>query len=153
MRTALARLALGLGLLALATGCASMQGLDLLGVRDSLEETQRQYTQMVRWGELERASSFVAEDARDAFAISMPKLRGIRITDYEIGDLDLDDEQSHATVSVVYHGYGVASLIEVRGRERQIWERDAITKKWRVRPDLAEMKEMLALVPDVATEP
>lgn len=153
MPVVLVRIALALAFLGLPAGCATVENLDLLGARDALEEAQRQYTHMVRWGELERAAVFVADDARDAFEATMPRLRGVRITDYQTGELDVDETKQHATVDVVYHGYGTTSLVEVRGREVQAWERDPLTKRWRVRPDLSGMKALLASVPDVSAEP
>ena len=135
---------LALGVVACLAGCASLERLDVLGNESRLELAQRQYTQSVRWGEIERASAFVAEDARAEFLAHAPRLREIHFTDYARGKLDVDEQLRRATITVTYHGYAPASLVELSGSETQVWEREENATSWTVRPDLAGLEELMA---------
>lgn len=125
-------------------GCASLERLDLTGNESRLELAQRQYTQSVRWGEIERASAFVADDARAEFLTNAPRLREIHFTDYTRGKLDVDEQVRSATITVTYRGYAPASLVELSGTETQIWEREENSTDWTVRPDLTGLEELMA---------
>lgn len=117
-------------------GCSVLAELDdPLGRHSSLTNTQRQYTQAIRWGEIETASQFVDPEWRPAFLEKSAAFEGFRITDYQIGHLDYDAADSDAAhVAVTYRGYYTASLIERPIRERQQWHRES-GNEWRVRPD------------------
>ncbi len=51
----------------ISSGCFSLT--DPLGREDALEETQREYTKLMRWGEIERASVYVDPALRQEFPI------------------------------------------------------------------------------------
>ena len=122
-----------LGLLA---GCVSPT--DPLGRQDALEEAQQRYTDLVRWGELEKAGMFVDPELRAEYLRLAPSFEALRITDFEIGDIVYDEND--ATVSVVYKGYVPAQLIERTAREEQAWYREeGLANTWRVRPQLAQV--------------
>jgi hypothetical protein len=127
--------ALGLAALGLA-GCAH---LDPWGHRRNLEDAQRAYTRMVRWGDFPRAAQWVDKTERERFLDEANRLSAIRITDYEIGPLDVEGDA--ATVHVSYRGYHIATLIEGTVQEVQSW---AYTDgRWQVRPDLSTLGEGL----------
>ena len=65
----------------------------------------------------------------------------VRITDYDIGEVDLDEETlAQAEVDVTYRGYVLPQYLEKRVREHQVWYRDEESgNEWRVRPELAAM--------------
>ena len=124
-------------LVALAA-CAS---IDPWGHRRELEDAQRSYTRMVRWGDFEEASQWVAPQERDRFFDDSESFRNLRITDYQIGALELDDDGQSATVRVSYRGYDLATLLEREMREVQDWVFE--DGHWRVRPALAGLSQQL----------
>jgi hypothetical protein len=131
------RAAIALALFAaFALGCGVLAELDdPLGRDFALNAAQRQYTQAIRWGELEDASAYVDPALKAAFLEKAAAFEGFRITDYQIGQIDYDaDDSSLARVSVTYRGYCTASLIERPIRERQQWYRES-GNDWRVRPE------------------
>ena len=126
--------------LAAASGCANSSIGDLAGKKNSLEEAQRRYTELVRWGEIERASAFVDPELRIEYLEYAAVFDGIRFTDFETGALQFRDADDKATVFVVYHAYSLSTLVEKKIRERQEWYREGtMSNSWRVRPDLRQI--------------
>ena len=121
-------------------GC---QTLDPWGHRRNLEDAQRSYTQMVRWGDFERASEWVDPEERGRFLADAERLAEVRVTDYEIGSLDLDDEGGAATVRVSYRAYHLATLVEREVLEVQSWYFDGDTGRWQVRPTLTGLRDTI----------
>jgi hypothetical protein len=115
-------------------GCVSWL-VDPLGRRTAFDDSQREYTQLVRWGEIEKASRYVDPAQRTEFREQAAALDGIRITDFAITDVDYQD--AAASVSVTYEGYSLDSLVERRIREQQDWYRVGSTNTWRVRSEVA----------------
>lgn len=129
---------LGLALV-LAPGCASTLS-DPSGKHNALENAQRRYTELVRWGELERASAFVDPELLEEYLGYATALEDIRFTDFETGSLVFHDETDTATAVVVYHAYSLSTLVEKRIREDQQWYRDdKLSNSWRVRPDMRQI--------------
>jgi hypothetical protein len=119
-------------LLLVSAGCAST---DPLGRVDALRDVQKQYTDMVRWGDVERAQRFVDPALRAEFVRLAAAFEGLRITDAEIGEFE--HEEMTARVTVTYRGYAVANLVEKEAREEQEWYRDeGLANVWHVRPGL-----------------
>ena len=101
------RLALAMGFL----GCVSPT--DPLGREDALEDAQQRYTDLVRWGELEKAGTFVDPELRDDFLALAEDYAALRITDFEIQEIHYGEHgKLDASVTVVYKGYLVSTLIE-----------------------------------------
>lgn len=134
-----------LGFAMLATlGCAGSI-FDFTGHKeDALEESQRKYTELVRWGEIEGASAYVDPAILTAFLDTAELFQGIRFTDFESGPLQFGDRSETATVTVVYHAYSTRTLVEKRLREHQEWYREArADNNWRVRPNLDALAKQL----------
>jgi hypothetical protein len=127
--------------LLLGLGCQSM---DAMGRRSALKETQLHYTQMLRWGEFERASQLVEPEVREEFQRYAPVLDGMRITEYDIGDIAYAEGSQSATVTVTYHAYSLATLVETRFREQQEWIREDGSNTWRVRPRIDGLLDVAA---------
>ena len=120
-------------------GCASTFA-DPTGRFNSLEEAQQRYTQLVRWGEIKRASVFVEPDIREEFLSYESAFEQIRITDADAAEVKLDASQDTANVDVVYHAYSFATFEEKRIFETQEWTRyDGVKNNWLVRPQIAEI--------------
>lgn len=119
-------------------GCASTM-TDPTGRLTSLEEAQRRYTQLVRWGEIKRASAFVEPEIREEFLRYAPYFDQIRITDVDAEEVSLDSEDS-AAVDVTYHAYSFNGFEEKRILETQQWTRyDGVHNTWLVRPQIGEI--------------
>jgi hypothetical protein len=125
-------------LLGSAAGCVQMFA-DPLGREFSFNDSQRQYTNYLRWGEIEKASTFVDPALRQDFLSQAPVFEGLRITDYEIGAIDYTGDI--ANVTVTYAGYTLANAVEHRIREKQTWYREDNSNTWRVRSDIAVFGE------------
>jgi len=123
----LALLAVGVG------GCISPT--DPMGRQDALENSQRDYTKLVRWGDMERAAEFVDPALREAFLSYTEEFAAIRITDFDIGPIHYEADGS-ARVSVTYHGYSVGTFLDRPIREDQEWYREGRGNAWWVRPEI-----------------
>ena len=135
--------------LAPATGCVSFT--DPLGRQDALAETQRRYTDLVRWGDLEGAGRFVDPELREEFEQLAGGFEKLRITDHEIGEIEHGERTAHVTV--IYKGYSIAHLVEHTSRERQEWIRSGVKNVWHVRPQLAVLlAELQGLPRELALE-
>jgi hypothetical protein len=136
------RLAVGAlpGFVLLATlGCAGSL-FDFSGKEDALEDAQKRYTALVRWGEIMNASAFVDPAITADFLSAADRLKHIRFTEFESGPLRFSEDSKTATVNVVYHAYSTRTLVEKRFREHQQWYREeSAGNGWRVRPNLAAL--------------
>lgn len=142
MRFALAPV-LGFALLT-ALGCATSIFDTTRSKENALEEAQRKYTELVRWGEIESASAYVDPEISEAFIDAAAQFKDIRFTDFESGPLQFGEDSDTATVSVVYRAYSTRSLVEKRFVEHQQWYREADSENiWRVRPNLDSVAKKL----------
>ena len=120
-------------------GCAATFA-DPTGRLTALENAQRRYTQLVRWGEIRRASAYVEPDLREKFLSYEPFFEQIRVTDTEADEVNLDPTENTASVAVTYHAYSLATFQEKRIFETQAWTRyDGIQNNWLVRPEIEEL--------------
>jgi hypothetical protein len=134
---------LALALAGLSTSCFSFG--DPLARGEALEETQRRYTEMIRWGDIDKAARYVDPEQREGFLALAQNFELIRITDYEIGELDIDpDTLARAEVDVTYHGYVLNEFVERRVNDHQVWVREA-GNDWRVRPELDALIDSLGV--------
>ena len=115
----------------------------------ALEQAQRKYSEALRWGNLEKAAKYVDPEMRGEFLALSDRFDNLRISDYDIGELDLDEETlAQAEVDVTYHGYALPQYIEKRVRDHQVWYRDEDSDdQWRVRPELAAMLDEIGVRP------
>jgi len=112
--------------------------------QSALEDSQRKYTELVRWGEIESASTYVDPEMSEAFIDAAAHFKDIRFTNFESGPLQFGAESETATVSVVYHAYSTRTLVEKRFVEHQTWYRDVDSENvWRVRPNLDSVAKKL----------
>jgi hypothetical protein len=140
--------ALGIAVIALvSTACVSPS--DPLERQEALQQAQKRYIEALRWGNLEKAAHYVDPEQRAEFLSLASSFDNVRITDYEIGELDLDqDSLARAEGDVTYRGYVLPQYIERRVRDHQVWYRDrANDNEWRVRPELAAMLDSLGAHP------
>ncbi len=125
-------------------GCA-INPFDISGKERALEDAQRKYTELVRWGEIDHASVFVDPKIAADFLRTAELLKDVRFTEFESGKLEFGEGSETAIVNVVYHAYSKKTLIEQTFRERQEWYREASAgNQWRVRPNLAAIARKLS---------
>jgi hypothetical protein len=107
----------------------------------ALKEAQQKYAEGLRWGNLEKSAKYVDPQLRGEFLALADAFETVRITDYDIGEIDLDEETlAKAEVDVTYRGFALPQYLEKRVREHQVWYRDEESgNEWRVRPELAAM--------------
>ena len=120
---------------------------DPMGRTAALDVAQRKYTNAVRWGDIGQAVRLVHPDLREEFLSYETEFEGIRVTDFEVGELVYDDGQQTATVRVTYHAYSLSSLLEKKIKEVQRWERLSVQNDWVVRPELAGLLEQVTGLP------
>jgi hypothetical protein len=107
----------------------------------ALEQAQHKYAEGLRWGNLEKSAKYVDPQMRNDFLALAGRFDSVRITDYDIGEVDLDEDTlAQAEVDVTYRGYVLPQYLEKRMHEHQVWYRDKESgNEWRVRPELAAM--------------
>lgn len=125
----IAMLVLGSALAIGSWGCATLTDQNVM-----FHETQKRYTRLMRFTDFDRARSFVAADARDAFRDRTVALRDIHFTDYAIQEID--NGKTSATVTVEYTGYRSSSPVVITFSEEQHWT--LADNAWTVRPTLQE---------------
>ena len=130
---------LSAALLVGATACASF---DVFGESDAFEETQRKFSQLVRWGQMDAASRFVIEDQRKDFLALGPELSNMQFSDYEILFVDLSDDFQEATVDVRFEAFHRASLVQRNVSMTQEWTRDE-AGEWQVTLDMERLRTAL----------
>jgi hypothetical protein len=127
----------------LASGCVNL--MDPLGHEDDFRRLQKRFTQYVRWGKVHEASSFVVADQRADFLRLAPDLTDIRFTDYEITQLEYDDDSAH--VDVTLRGYRLSTPVEKTVHLSQDWTKAEETGSWQVRLELARLRSGLGSAP------
>ncbi|MFK7897388.1 MAG: hypothetical protein AB8G23_16230 [Myxococcota bacterium] len=108
----------------------------------TLSEAQHQYTIFVRWSEFQRAGTYVDPDDRDAFLERMDQLEEARFTDYESGEVELDEELETATIEVKYMVYTPSSPYELEISEIQEWSRSGVSNKWQVKSTFEGLQQL-----------
>jgi hypothetical protein len=111
---------------------------DPMGRKAALRQLQREYTNAVRWGEIEQAADLVHPELRDEFLSYEGEFTGIRVTDFNVGKITYGEELKTAHVRVTYFAYALKAMTEVEIRETQEWER-LEGDDWRVRPQLDDI--------------
>lgn len=114
------------------SGCATIAEMKI--TRESLDESIRDYNQMLRWEEGPSASSFVTEKMKPEYMDKATGFNRVRVVDYRIKSVDFKKEQKKATVTVEYDYHLKSSLNIKTLSDTQKWEYDQKNKPegWRV---------------------
>ncbi len=107
-----------------AAGCSTVDPEQRLG------QTLRAYERVVRWGELERAASFRRGGAPGWSETVRRRLRGLRVTRYDVidGAMEEADRLYRQQVRIGY--YYPDNPVERTVIDSQRWEYDAQRRKW-----------------------
>jgi hypothetical protein len=117
---------------------------DPMGHKAAFARAQREYTKLLRWSDVGAAARFVHPEMREQFLSVEDEFAGIRVTDFNVGDVTFGEREETATIRVTYHAYSMASMIEKQIKETQEWERLEGDNEWVVRPKLEGLVEQLA---------
>jgi hypothetical protein len=117
---------------------------DPMGRKAAFSRSQREYTKLLRWSDVEAAARFVHPDAREEFLSYQGEFEGIRITDFEVGEITFGEREATATVRVTYSAYSMVSMLGREVKETQKWERLGKSNDWVVRPELEGLVEQVA---------
>lgn len=118
-----------LAALAFATGCAGMGDRAVL-----FRDTQRRYTQFMRFTDFDKAGRYVVPEERKSFRETTSALGDLRFSDYQVVEVETDGDTATARVS--YTGFRDSSPIVVTFVEEQQWELSG--SNWQVRSTLEE---------------
>jgi hypothetical protein len=132
--------------LVFTSGCAVFVDLftDPMGRKTAFRRDQREYTKYVRWGDIDGASRYVHPETREEFRSFEGKFEGIRITDFEVGEISYGPKEKTAKVRVTYTAYSMITMVERKIKEVQEWEREGKGNRWLVRPQLDGLVEQVA---------
>lgn len=117
-----------------ALGCAfgEFRPTDPWDRKWTLEQAQHRYSVLIRWNDIQKAKSFVAEEDRPAFYANMKILKDARFTDFESETVELDKELNKTTVRVTYTLYLPSHPYEIEIVEVQHWSREGRKNNWHV---------------------
>ncbi len=101
---------------------------------DTLEWAQKDYTQSMRWDNKVTLLGYIAKEDRPAMEEMLELLEVYRITDYELGILEINADGVSANAIVIYRGYSNKKLIEIELIEDQEWYWHEQRGKWFLRP-------------------
>lgn len=114
---------------AFVTGCAGMADRSVV-----FRDTQRRYTQLMRYTDYDKAGRYVLPEARPSFRARTSALGDLRFSDYQVEEVETDGDTATARVS--YIGYRVSSPIVVTFVEEQQWT--LMGSNWQVRSTIEE---------------
>lgn len=129
--------------LVFCSGCIALFN-DPMGRKAAFSRSQRDYTKLLRWSDIEGAVHFVHPEMREQFLSYEGEFDGIRVTDFEVGDVTFGEREETATVRVRYHAYSMVSMLEKEIKETQEWERLGKSNRWVVRPKLEGLVDQVA---------
>jgi len=107
-----------------------------------LEQSQKRYSDLVRWSKFDEAAQFVAPEERRAYRDRMPDFNEIRFTDHSTGPWELDEEKRHTVIEVTYTGYSMRTPIEIEVHETQTWTREGNNSSWRVVSEFTDLDRL-----------
>jgi hypothetical protein len=112
----------------------------------SLNEIQKRYTNLVRFGAFAQASQFVDPALTENFLANFPSQTDLIFTDFESGRIQFEEDpwRKNAVVKVSYSAYYTHSPILFEIVETQAWYRDNVTNSWKVRPSFEGLEEFTA---------
>ncbi len=128
-----------------AAACGSIQRSMKRPTYDALELAHIDYTNDVRWSNFSKLREHVTKEDRAELAKMIDRFKSIRITDFEVGPFDMEDEGKTARIEVMYDGYGHKSFIGTRIIELQEWYWHEEMLGWRLRPNL---NNVIVVLPD-----
>ena len=135
----LSRLLAGLGLL-LMVGCAGLnQAVSQHQALSSVDETVKKYNRALRWRETDQAADLVVDEKRYQFTRQAESLKEVRIADYRITSLKVDQSRLTAVATVELDYYLTDSARVRTITQQQDWQYRE-ESGWRLLTPLPEFK-------------
>jgi hypothetical protein len=106
---------------------------------DSLQWAQTEYTQSMRWNNRAEVFGHVVREDRPELEEMLKRFNAYRITDFEVGGLEMNPDNVSATGIVIYRGYSNKRLIEIELIEDQEWYWLDERGKWFLRPSVENL--------------
>ena len=100
---------------------------------DKLKDSVNAYNEAFRSEDYTQASVFVGPDKREKFWSEVDRFQGkIRLAEYELRDMQLDEKKSHATAILYFQYWRPESPIVKTVSFTQKWQYSEKDKTWRV---------------------
>ncbi len=120
--------------------CASYNAL--VADRDELNNSVREYNELVRRNDFEKAKEFAADNVKQEFAARTEAARNVKVAEYRILSTDYEDFKGAEIVKVQYDYYlPPASAVKTLVDE-QVWSfvyvKEEGRKRWRLMTPLAD---------------
>ena len=119
------------------TGC--MSNPDWGGHVEEFEIEHVKYAQMIRWGQFDKAATWITQESVEEFLKQAGEAETIRFTDYKIIRTDIKREDWTAQVMVRYEMHRVDELINQMITEKQSWKFNEEAERWELNTDLFEV--------------
>jgi hypothetical protein len=99
----------------------------------NLKGSVKTFNEAFRFEDYSQASVFVSPDKKEKFWSEVDRFQGkIRITEYELRDMQLDEKKNHATAILYFQYWRTESPILKAVSFTQKWQYSEKDKKWRV---------------------
>ena len=125
----------------LVSACSSYKALD--SVREDLHNYVKEYNDLVRQNEFEKAKLLTNESVREEFDMRAQAARNVKVVDYHILSTDYQTEKGEEIVSVRFD-YSTPSGMLKSVVDEQLWSfvyvKSDQRKRWRLMTPLPEFK-------------
>ncbi|MGC9195945.1 MAG: hypothetical protein ACP5IL_10885 [Syntrophobacteraceae bacterium] len=120
-------------LLGLATvSCASMEHTDAK-IKQLLKLSADSFNSSIRWQEYKEAKNFVPQMDEDRYWAEVDRMKhDIRLTDYQIRDIDFSEKNRFAKVDVLYQYWSLESPVLRSATITQKWRFNKEKSTWQV---------------------
>ena len=101
--------------------------------KDKFKDSVRAFIEAFRFEDYAQASVFVSPECKEKFWSEVDRFQGkIRITEYELRDMQLGEKKNHATVILYFQYWRIESPFLKTVSLTQKWQYSEKDKKWRV---------------------
>ena len=121
----------------LIVGCVTVSNMHKM---NKFDPGANAYRDAIRWSDFEAADSYRKEGRTEASIQELKKLKGIKVTSYEVKQtLSAKDPLQVRQIVEIYY-YKVDDMVERSLRDHQLWEYDTMVKNWVLKGDLPDFK-------------
>jgi hypothetical protein len=125
--------AIGVAILLLAMGCASMETGEKMS---QFDQTSRAYLRAIRWGEFEAAYAFKKLMDSDQEMPDFENYKTVKVTNYKVKQTIISETKSKIIQIVDFQYYRMKDVTVRTIIDRQKWEYDEAQEKWFLQSDL-----------------
>jgi hypothetical protein len=124
----------------LLCACSTLKNIS---IESDFEKSSREYSQLVRWHELESAeATYVTPSLREEYQKRVTAAADVKVTDYRVKVMECDPVKGEATAKLEVDYYRPPSIRVLTVEDVQKWhyEDDNGTRVWRLKTLLPEFK-------------